>query len=233
MTRIAKALLASLTLLAGALTGAASYGAEPAVVIPPPALDEAPAAGLQKAVVAGGCFWGIQGVYQHTVGVVSAVSGYSGGTKESADYGQVSAHRTQHAESVEITFDPQKITYGKLLQILFSVAHNPTELDRQGPDVGHQYRSDIFYVNDEQKKIAEAYIGQLDAAKVFSRPIVTRVDALQAFYPAEAYHQDYATLHPMQPYIAINDLPKIENLKRIFPEVYRAQPVLVAAAIKK
>ncbi|MDA9436673.1 peptide-methionine (S)-S-oxide reductase MsrA [Bradyrhizobium sp. CCBAU 51627] len=209
---------------------APALAAEDAVVIPAPAVDAAPASGIQTAVVAGGCFWGVQGVFQHTAGVVNAVSGYAGGTKATADYQTVSTGRTGHAESVEIKFDPKKISYGKILQIYFSVAHDPTQLNRQGPDTGTQYRSAIFTTSDEQKKIAEAYIAQLDAAKVFSRPIVTKVGTLDAFYPAEAYHQDYLTLHPNQPYIAYNDIPKVENLKKLFADNYIEKPTLVSAS---
>lgn len=228
---------ALLSLLAAAATTAValafaipSRAAENAVVIPAPAMDAAPATGIQTAVVAGGCFWGVQGVFQHTAGVVNAVSGYAGGTKATADYQTVSSGRTGHAESVEIKFDPKKITYGKILQIYFSVVHDPTQLNRQGPDTGTQYRSAIFTTSDEQKKVAEAYIAQLDGAKVFGKPIVTKIDALEAFYPAEAYHQDYLTLHPNQPYIAYNDLPKVENLKKLFAANYIEKPTLVSAS---
>lgn len=206
-----------------------SRAAEEAVVIPAPTLDAAPASGIQTAVLAGGCFWGVQGVFQHTAGVVAAVSGYSGGTKATADYKSVSNGRSSHAEAVEVKYDPKKISYGKILQIFFSVVHDPTQLNRQGPDVGPQYRSAIFTTSDEQKKVAEAYIAQLNGAKVFNKPIVTKVGALEAFYPAEAYHQDYMTLHPNQPYIAYNDLPKVENLKKLFAEHYIEKPTLVNA----
>jgi peptide-methionine (S)-S-oxide reductase len=204
--------------------------AEEAVMIPPPGMDEPPAEGLETAVVAGGCFWGVQGVYQHTTGVANAVSGYAGGTKATADYHTVSTGSTGHAESVQIKFDPKKISYGKILQIFFSVVHDPTQLNRQGPDTGTQYRSAIFVTSEAQKKVAEAYIAQLDQAKVFSKPIVTKVGKLDAFFPAESYHQDYLTLHPNQPYIAYNDLPKIENLKKIFAENYLEKPTLVSDA---
>ncbi|MFB6419201.1 MULTISPECIES: peptide-methionine (S)-S-oxide reductase MsrA [Bradyrhizobium] len=207
-----------------------SRAAEDAVVIPAPAVDAAQASGIQTAVVAGGCFWGVQGVFQHTAGVVNAVSGYAGGTKATADYKAVSSGRTGHAEVVEIKYDPKKISYGKILQIYFSVVHDPTQLNRQGPDVGPQYRSAIFATSDEQKKVAEAYIAQLNGAKVFSKPIVTKVGPLEAFYPAEAYHQDYLTLHPNQPYIAYNDLPKVENLKKLFADNYIEKPTLVSAS---
>lgn len=201
--------------------------AEEAVIIPAPALDAREADGIQTAVIAGGCFWGVQGVFQHTAGVINAVSGYSGGTRDTADYDLVSSGRTGHAEAVEIRYDPKKISYGKILQIFFSVAHDPTQLNRQGPDVGPQYRSAIFPANDEQKKVAEAYIAQLNAAKVYKKPIATKVDRLQAFYAAEDYHQDYMTVHPNQPYIVFNDLPKVENLKKIFADIYIAKPTLV------
>jgi peptide-methionine (S)-S-oxide reductase len=206
---------------------APSRAAEDAVVIPPPAADVPPTDGLQTVVVAGGCFWGVQGVFQHTSGIASAVSGYAGGSKAMATYEQVSTGSTGHAESVQIKYDPRKISYGKILQIFFSVVHDPTQLNRQGPDSGTQYRSAIFTTSDEQKKVADAYIGQLNAAKVYSKPIVTKVGALEGFFPAEAYHQDYLTLHPNQPYIAYNDLPKVENLKKIFAENYIEKPTLV------
>jgi peptide-methionine (S)-S-oxide reductase len=201
--------------------------AEEAVVIPTPAADVTAADGLQTAVIAGGCFWGVQGVFQHTAGVVNAVSGYAGGSQMTATYEQVSTGTTGHAESVQIKFDPKKISYGKILQIFFSVAHDPTQLNRQGPDHGTQYRSAIFTTSEEQKKVADAYIAQLNAAKVYGSPIVTKVSSLQAFFPAEAYHQDYLTLHPNQPYIAYNDLPKVENLKKLFAANYIEKPTLV------
>ncbi|MCX7311375.1 MAG: peptide-methionine (S)-S-oxide reductase MsrA [Hyphomicrobiales bacterium] len=203
---------------------------EAAVKIEAPAVDAAPAEGLQTAVLAGGCFWGIQAVYQHTKGVTKAVSGYAGGAMKDAKYDLVSSARTGHAEAVQITYDPRVVSYGQLLQIFFSVAHNPTELNRQGPDSGPQYRTEIFPQNEEQAKVAKAYIAQLDAAKSFPAPIVTKTGTMQTpFFPAEAYHQDYATLHPNNPYIAINDAPKVENLKRMFPAAFRDKPVLVAA----
>ncbi len=209
---------------------APSMAAEDAVVIPAPAMDAAPSSGIQTAVVAGGCFWGVQGVFQHTAGVVNAVSGYAGGSKATADYHTVSSGTTGHAESVEIKYDPRKISYGKILQIFFSVVHDPTQLNRQGPDTGTQYRSAIFTTSDEQKKVAEAYIAQLNDAHVFRKPIVTKVGALEGFYPAEAYHQDYLTLHPSQPYIAYNDIPKVENLKKLFADNYIEKPTLVNAS---
>jgi peptide-methionine (S)-S-oxide reductase len=208
---------------------APTKAAEDAVVIPAPVMDAAPASGIQTAVVAGGCFWGVQGVFQHTAGVVNAVSGYAGGTKATADYHTVSSGTTGHAESVEIKYDPRKISYGKILQIFFSVVHDPTQLNRQGPDTGTQYRSAIFTTSEEQKKVADAYIAQLSGSGVFRNPIVTKVGALEAFYPAEAYHQDYLTLHPNQPYIAYNDIPKVENLKKLFADNYIEKPTLVSA----
>jgi peptide-methionine (S)-S-oxide reductase len=193
-----------------------------AAAVPPPAVDapRASAPGHQTAVVAGGCFWGVQAVFQHVKGVITATSGYSGGSAKTADYEIVSSGKTGHAESVQIFYDPSEITYGELLRIFFSVAHDPTQLNRQGPDEGTQYRSAIFFANEEQKRIAEAYIAQLDQAKVFSRPIVTAVVPLEGFYPAEAYHQNYAALHPNQPYIVFNDAPKVEHLRQIFPDLY-------------
>jgi peptide-methionine (S)-S-oxide reductase len=208
---------------------APSFASEEAVVIPAPAMDVQAAGGMQTAVIAGGCFWGVQGVYQHTKGVVSAVSGYSGGDKSTANYNAIGSGTTGHAEAVEVKYDPSKISYGKILQIYFSVVHDPTQLNRQGPDSGTQYRSEIFATTPEQKKVAEAYIAQLNAAKVYKKPIATKLGMLQAFYPAEAYHQDYLTLHPKQPYIVYNDLPKIENLKKIFAENYNDKPTLVNA----
>jgi peptide-methionine (S)-S-oxide reductase len=208
--------------------------AEPAVTIPPPAA-EAPAqnSGLETAVLAGGCFWGIQAVYQHVKGVTNAVSGYAGGAQKDATYQTVSSGRTGHAEAVQVTFDPKQISYGKLLQIFFSVAHDPTQLNRQGPDTGPHYRSEIFPQSEAQAKIAKAYIAQLDAAKAWKRPIVTKTGTMKAtFFPAEAYHQDYAIKHPYQPYIVFNDAPKVENLKKTFPDVWRDQPVLVSQADK-
>jgi peptide-methionine (S)-S-oxide reductase len=216
--------------LALSLLIAPLHASEDAVVIPAPAVDAPAGDGLQTAVIAGGCFWGVQGVFQHTAGVVNALSGYAGGGKSTADYSSVSSGSTGHAEAVEIKYDPKQISYGKILQIFFSVAHDPTQLNRQGPDSGTQYRSAIFTTSDEQKKVAEAYIAQLNAAKVYKRPIVTKVSALDGFFPAEAYHQDYLTLHPNQPYIAFNDLPKVENLKKIFADAYLEKPTLVSRA---
>ncbi len=220
-----------------ALVGAAIFGvalwqqpaesAEVAVVIAPPAVDEPASGRTATAVFAGGCFWGVQGVFQHVKGVTNAVSGYAGGDSRSANYDAVSGGDTGHAESVKVTYDPVQVSYGKLLQIFFSVAHNPTELNRQGPDSGTQYRSAIFPQTPVQRSVAEKYIAQLDAAHVFQKPLATRIEMDKTFYPAETYHQNFLTLHPSHPYIAFNDLPKIENLKRIAPDAYRADPVLV------
>jgi peptide-methionine (S)-S-oxide reductase len=205
-------------------------GAETATRIDPPLSDvpHSAAAGAEKAAFAGGCFWGVQAVFQHTKGVKSAVSGYAGGTAPNPSYRQVSSGRTGHAESVEVTFDPKQISFGTLLQIYFSVAHDPTQLNRQGPDEGTQYRSEIFTTSEAQRNVAEAYIVELGKAHAFPRPIVTKVEPLEAFYPAESYHQDYATFHPDSGYIVVNDLPKIENLQRLYPELYRERPVLVS-----
>ena len=213
-----------------ALSTVPSRAAEDAVIIPAPASDLQASDGVQTAILAGGCFWGVQGVFQHTAGVLNAVSGYAGGTKATANYTLVSTGATNHAETVEIKYDPKKISYGKLLQIFFSVVHDPTQLNRQGPDVGAQYRSAIFTNSDEQKKVAEAYVAQLNAAKVYKKPIVTKIGALEAFYAAEADHQDYLTLHPNQPYIVFNDIPKVEALKKIFADSYIEKPTLVSNA---
>ena len=193
-----------------------------ALPVPPPAVDSAPSGSApQTAVVAGGCFWGVDAVFKHVEGVSKVVSGYAGGSGSTAHYETVGTGRTGHAESVEITYDPAQITYGQLLRIFFSVAHDPTELNRQGPDVGTQYRSAIFYANDDQKRVAEAYIAQLNQAKVFRRAVVTEVSPLKGFYAAEAYHQNYLALNPDNPYIIYNDLPKLGQLKKQFPQLYR------------
>jgi peptide-methionine (S)-S-oxide reductase len=203
------------------------FGAEAPVIIAPPAVDNPKAAGpTQTAVLAGGCFWGVQGVFEHVRGVKKVVAGYAGGDRSTAQYETVSSGGTGHAESVKITFDPAAISYGQILQIAFSVVHDPTQLNRQGPDVGTQYRSAIFYADDNQKRIAQAYISQLDQAHAFARPIATRVDPLTGFFAAEDYHQDYLIHNPTQPYIAIYDMPKIENFRRTFPELYSGSPVL-------
>ena len=216
-------LLVALVMIAAAVTWKWTSAAGVSVVLPDPAVDAPLAAKSDKqtAVVAGGCFWGVQAVFQHVKGVKQAASGYSGGSIPSPKYEQVGTGMTGHAESVQITFDPSQISYGQLLKVFFSVAHDPTQLNRQGPDTGSQYRSAIFYANDEQKHIAESYISQLEQAKSFSGPIVTEVVPLKAFYAAEGYHQNYAVLHPHNPYIAINDAPKVEHLRQQFPDLYK------------
>jgi len=223
-----------------AVTAAAALGAgialasgarvqDAGVKIPAPLVDPAPAAsGVQRVGLAGGCFWGIQGVFQHVNGVTAAVSGYAGGHLENPTYEDVTTETTGHAETVLVSYDPSKVSFGTLLQVFFSVGHNPTELDRQGPDVGPSYRSNIFYTNDGQKAVAEAYIAQLDNARAFPRRIVTRVDRLTKFYEAEDYHQDFLLNPPTYPYIVINDLPKLENFKRLLPALYRTTPVRVS-----
>ena len=226
-SRLALGAAAIGALAIAALVAVPTRAAEDGVRIPPPAADVPASDTLQTAVLSGGCFWGVQGVFQHTAGIASAVSGYAGGSQMTATYEQVSSGTTGHAESVQIKYDPRKISYGKILQIFFSVVHDPTQLNRQGPDSGTQYRSAIFTTSDEQKKVAEAYIAQLNSAKVYSKPIVTKISALEGFYPAESYHQDYLTLHPNQPYIAYNDLPKIDNLKKLFAANYIEKPTLV------
>ena len=229
--RLTAGLLIGAALVAGSLWRLSPSAAEDAHVIPAPALDEPPGRPVAKevAVLAGGCFWGVQGVFQHVAGVTQAVSGYTGGAADTAHYEMVGSGTTGHAESVQITFDPGKISYGRLLQIYFSVAHDPTERDRQGPDEGTQYRSAIFPMSETQARVAKAYIAELDAAHAFAAPIVTTIEPGRTFYPAEAYHQDFLARNPGYPYIVVNDLPKIEALKRLFPEVYRAKPVLVGA----
>ncbi len=214
-----------LAILAGCLMRGNVAASEKMASLPKPAVDEtmASAAGQETAVIAGGCFWGIQAVFQHVKGVISATSGYSGGSSSTAEYEIVSTGTTNHAESVKIVYDPSQVTYGQLLQVFFSVAHDPTQLNRQGPDDGTQYRSVVFYGNDEQKRIAQAYIAQLDAAKAFSGKIVTQVVPLKAFYPAEGYHQNYAAQHPDNPYIARFDAPKVAALQQMFPQLYRNQ----------
>ncbi len=209
--------------------GVSSSTAEEARRAPPPAVDEPVSGSREVAVLAGGCFWGVQGVFQHVDGVASAVSGYTGGAAATAHYDMTSQGDTGHAESVEIAFDPARISYGKLLQIYFSVAHDPTELNRQGPDEGTQYRSAIFPTSAAQAEVAKAYIAQLNAARTFGAPVVTTIEPGKTFYRAEAYHQDFLAQNPTYPYIVFNDLPKIANLKRLFPELYRPDPVLVGA----
>jgi len=218
-------------LLMGLAIASHPVAADGARVVPAPMVDAPPGQATSAVVVlAGGCFWGVQGVYQHVKGVTSAVSGYAGGDRRSAEYETVSTGRTGHAESVQVTYDPRQISYGRILQIFFSVVHDPTELNRQGPDTGTQYRSAIFPLNAEQADVAKAYIAQLDQLHTFKKPIATKIEPDRAFYPAENYHQDFLTRNPRYPYIAINDLPKIDDLKRLLPELYRATPVLVAGA---
>lgn len=225
------ALAGALSLLAVAAGLAVTQSsAEEARLVPPPAVDvsTAPGAATETAVLAGGCFWGVQGVFQHVKGVTSAVSGYAGGDARTAQYETVSGGGTGHAESVRITYDPHQISYGRILQIYFSVAHDPTQLNRQGPDSGTQYRSAIFPADAEQARLAKAYVDQLNQAGTFDAAVVTKIEPDRAFYPAEDYHQDYLTLNPTSPYIAINDMPKVEALERLFPDSYRTDPVLVA-----
>jgi len=218
-----------LVALAALKLGVVPSSAEEARVVPAPAVDEpAGQASSETIVLAGGCFWGVQGVFQHVDGVTSAVSGYAGGEKATAEYEKVGSGRTGHAESVRVTYDPHKVSLGRLLQIYFSVAHDPTELNRQGPDVGTQYRSTVFPTTDAQAKLAKAYIDQLDQTKVFGAKIATTIEPGRTFYPAEGYHQDYLVLHPSQPYIVYNDLPKVANLKRLFADSYRPEPALVS-----
>ena len=200
--------------------------AETATSLAPPIYDPAPAtSSMQKIIVAGGCFWGVQGVFQHVVGVSRAVSGYAGGDKSTAHYARVSQGDTGHAEAVEITYDPRRVSLGALLRVFFSVAHDPTQRDRQGPDTGTQYRSAVFVSDETQAKIVREYIAQLGASHVFAGPIVTRIEALSRFYPAEPYHQDYPIRHPDAAYVAFNDLPKIENLRTVYPDLWRETPV--------
>ncbi|CAK0766865.1 Peptide methionine sulfoxide reductase MsrA 2 [Azospirillaceae bacterium] len=216
--------------VASALWSVSACATERSALIPPP-IDDARADAVsasETVVLAGGCFWGVQAVFQHVTGVVKAVSGYAGGTKATAQYEIVSSGQTDHAEAVEVTFDPRVVSYGTLLRTYLSVIHDPTQLNRQGADVGRQYRSAIFVRDDSQRRIAERYITQLNAAGVFNRPIATKIEPLEAFYPAESYHQDFATLHPDHPYIVAVDRPKVEDLKRSFPKLYRETPVLGA-----
>ena len=217
-----------LALLGATACQQVAMSAEAAVAIAPPAVDE-PASGshTETAVFAGGCFWGVQGVFQHVKGVSNAVSGYTGGAARTASYDMVSDGDTGHAESVQVTFDPTQVSYGKLLQIFFSVAHDPTQLNRQGPDNGTQYRSALFPQSPAQHDVAQKYIAQLDASHAFNKPLVTRIEDGKQFYPAEGYHQNYLTIHPNDPYIVYNDLPKLVNLKRFIPDTYRADAVLV------
>jgi peptide-methionine (S)-S-oxide reductase len=234
MKRILRNAPAAALLLAGALLAGLAIRSLPVAAggphaLPMPTVDVSPGPATSTVVFAGGCFWGVQGVYQHVKGVTDAVSGYAGGEQKTAEYERVSTGSTGHAESVQVTFDPRQVSYGRLLQIFFSVAHDPTELNRQGPDFGTQYRSAIFPMNAEQAEVAMAYIAQLDQSHAFKKPIVTRIEPDRTFYPAENYHQDFLTRNPTYPYIVINDLPKIDDLRKLYPDVYRAAPVLVAA----
>ncbi|MDG9968486.1 peptide-methionine (S)-S-oxide reductase MsrA [Achromobacter mucicolens] len=226
-------LCAALATAGGLLISSATPAADRAFIIPPPAADQAASAAAtatqEKAVIAGGCFWGVQAVFQHVKGVSNAVSGYAGGQAGTANYNAVGSGRTGHAEAVEITYDPRQISYGQLLQIYFSVAHDPTQLNRQGPDHGTQYRSAVFPANDSQRKVAEAYIAQLNKTGVYPKALATTIEPLQAFYPAEDYHQDYLVRNPNSLYIVINDVPKVENLAKTFPDWWRDKPVLVGA----
>ena len=213
--------LLGLALLAGLMACSAGFARSQPVALPDAKLDvPASTTGPQTAVFAGGCFWGVEGVFDHVKGVTSAIAGYSGGKAHTANYETVSTGTTGHAESVKIVFDPSKVSYGQLLKVYFSVAHDPTQLNRQSPDVGTQYRSEIFTTNAAQQQVANAYIAQLSAAKVFADPIVTRVEPLQHFYPAEDYHQNYLEMHPHEPYIVYNDAPKLVHLKAMFPALY-------------
>jgi peptide-methionine (S)-S-oxide reductase len=227
-TLLPRRLCAMLAAACSLLGAAAASAAESAFIIPPPAQDQ-PAGGAapQKAVLAGGCFWGVQAVFQHVKGVAGAVSGYAGGQAGTANYDAVSSGRSGHAEAVEITYDPSQVSYGQLLQIYFSVAHDPTQLDRQGPDTGPQYRSAVFPADDGQRKVAEAYIAQLNKSGAYPKALATTVEPLRAFYPAEDYHQDYLVRHPYSMYIMVNDVPKVENLAKTFPGRYRDKPALV------
>ncbi len=221
--------LVALAAVLGALTLMPACASEQAFVIPAPEVDNPKAAGPeQKAVLAGGCFWGVQGVFQHLSGVKRVVSGYAGGEKRTAQYEIVSRGDTGHAESVEIVYDPKEVSYGEILQVFFSVAHDPTQLNRQGPDSGTQYRSAIFYTDEQQKKVATAYIAQLDKTKVYRSTLVTKVDPLKGFYPAEDYHQDFLVKNPNYPYIVYNDLPKVRNFQKTLPTLWRGKPVLVS-----
>jgi peptide-methionine (S)-S-oxide reductase len=228
-----KYLTRTLGVLLSALAPSVSWCLEDATPLPAPAVDEVPAAGraLETAVLSGGCFWGVQKVFQHVKGVQSAISGYAGGSQGSADYETVSTGRTGHAESVQIRFDPNIVSYGTILRIFFSVAHDPTQVDRQGPDTGPQYRSEIFVLNEEQRRVAQSYVRQLDQTGVFGgRKIATRIDSLPSFYAAETYHQDFATLHPNNGYIVRYDLPKVRNLEQLYPDRFRHDPILVSAS---
>ena len=224
--------LAAILMASAAAFAVSRSSAEEVRAVPAPVLDEQASAGAtsETAILAGGCFWGVQGVFQHVKGVTAAVSGYTGGAAATAHYDDVSTGSTGHAESVRVTFDPHRISYGQILQIYFSAAHDPTELDRQGPDSGTQYRSAIFPTSEEQARVARAYTAQLDQAHVYGGRVVTTIESGKSFYPAEAHHQDFLARNPTYPYIAYNDIPKVEAVKRLYPALYRETPVLVAAA---
>ena len=231
LTAVSMGLAFAIALTGSLLWKSAPEAAERAALLPPPAVDvPAGADSPSMAVLAGGCFWGVQGVFQHVKGVTSAVSGYAGGSKRDAEYEVVGSGTTGHAESVQVIYNPRQVTYGQLLQIFFSVVHDPTQLNRQGPDFGTQYRSAIFPRDAEQQNVAKAYIAQLEEAHAFKHRIVTKIEMDRPFYPAEAYHQDFLERNPRYPYIAINDMPKLGDLKHLFPDRYRATPVLVLAA---
>ena len=230
MTKLTLLSAAALVALGIGFAATRGQAEESPHLVPAPVLDEAATGDSETVVLAGGCFWGVQGVFQHVKGVTSAVSGYTGGDKRSAFYQVVETGATGHAESVSITFDPRQISYGKILQIYFSAVHDPTDLNHQGPDSGTQYRSAIFPANDEQARIAKAYIEQLDKAHAFANPIVTKLEPGRTFYAAEDYHQDFLTLNPRNPYIVYNDLPKVAALKRLFPDLYRADATHVLAS---
>jgi peptide-methionine (S)-S-oxide reductase len=229
MTRFSSTGVVAILLLAAVAIRILPAEAQEGLALPAPAVDLTSSQGSSEVmVIAGGCFWGVQGVFQHVKGVSNAVSGYAGGAQSTATYEQTNDGTTGHAESVQITFDPRQVTYGQLLQVFFSVAHDPTQLNRQGPDTGTQYRSTIFAANAEQAAVAKAYIAQLNQARAFKKAIVTTIETGRKFYTAEKYHQDFLVRNPTYPYIVYNDLPKIENLKRILPTMYRASPVLVS-----
>ena len=231
LTAVSIGLALAIALMGSVLWKSAPEAAERAALLPPPAVDVSVGTDSPSmAVLAGGCFWGVQGVFQHVKGVTSAVSGYAGGSKRDAEYEVVGSGTTGHAESVQVIYDPRQVTYGQLLQIFFSVVHDPTQLNRQGPDFGTQYRSAIFPRDAEQQNVAKAYIAQLEEAHAFKHRIVTKIEMDRTFYPAEAYHQDFLERNPRYPYIAINDMPKLGDLKHLFPDRYRATPVLVLAA---
>ena len=231
MTRATWSLSVVAVLILAAVAARTHPASAQTPALPLPTIDLPPGESTSAVVVlAGGCFWGVQGVYQHVKGVTNAVSGYTGGEKKTADYETVSTGRTGHAESVQLTYNPRQISFGRLLQIFFSVVHDPTEVNRQGPDVGTEYRSAIFPLSADQARVAQAYLAQLDQARIFRKPIATKIELDRVFYPAEGYHQDFLVRNKTYPYIVYNDLPKISALERVFPDLYRATPVLVSSA---